>query len=103
MWDAVTRVMLVANLIFLLAVAIALVAVSTAVFLQPDPLAVLTFTLEEFATNQTRLLQRHLSEVTAIVTSHTTVLVRLAHFLTAETTRGERLRECLADPTTCEF
>lgn len=93
--------MFAAHLLLLLAVVAALAAVTTAAYLQPDPLQVVVTTLEDFTTNQTALLAEHLSTVTRLLNTQTTVLTRLAAFLDAEEGRGSRLSACLEDPTTC--
>lgn len=100
-WNLALRVMLTANLTFLTAVAVFLLSVVSAAYLQPDPLAVVVETLEEHTANQTAALKTHLTSVTALLDAHTAVLTRLASFLDAEEGRGARLRRCLEDPASC--
>ena len=76
--------------------AAAVIGLATAVSLQLDPLAVVTQELEDFAANQTEILAEHLAQVNGYLANHTRVLAHLAQFLS-----GQRLRECLADPSQC--
>ena len=91
-------VFLTANIVFL---TVTVIGLSTAAFLQPDPLQVVVTVLEDFAQNQTSQLAQHLAEVHTVLQGYTRVLAQLASFLNAEETRGQRLRDCLADPTKC--
>ena len=79
----------------------AVIGLTTAAFLQPDPLAVVSQVLEEFAANQTAILADHLQQVNTYLANHTRVLSHLAQFLAAEETLGNFLAECLADPSKC--
>ena len=84
-----------ANMVFLTAVTCALIAVTGGAFLQPDPFQVVVTVLEEFASNQTHQLAKHLGEVHTVLEQHSAVLAQLTSFLASEETRGERLCACL--------
>lgn len=90
-----------ANCVLLCAVAAALAATTAATYLRPDPLQVVVTTLENFVTNLTAQQDLLQHNIAATLANHTATLLRLAEFLTAESTRGERLRQCLADPSQC--
>ena len=79
----------------------AVIGLATAGFLQPDPLAIVTRVLEDFAANQTAILAGHLQQVDTFLANHTLVLARLAEYLSSEETRGTRLAACLANPSNC--
>lgn len=100
-WTAALYIILAANLLFLIAVAAFLAAVTSAAYLQPDPLAVVAQALKDFSTQQTAILEAYLTSVTALLGNHTAVLLRLADYLDAENGRGIRLRECLQDDSKC--
>ena len=80
-WDHVARILLMANLLFLAAVAVGLIAVASAAFLRPDPLAVVVETLEVFLFNQTRREEQLLAAISATLSSYMPILNRLSKLL----------------------
>ena len=70
-----------ANLLFLAAVAVGLIADASAAFLRPDPLAVVVETLEVFLFNQTRREEQLLAAISATLSSYMPILNRLSKLL----------------------